>query len=122
MVRDRAVVTGGHRLQHVHDFGATDFAQYDAVGPHTQGVLDQVALGHLALAFDVGGPGFEPHHMRLLQREFGGIFDRDDALVERNERRQAVEHGGFTGAGAAAYQDVQARLDDGAQEIDALLA
>src|SRR5271170_3876546 len=51
--RDRAVMAGRHRLQHVDDLGAADFADDDPVGTHTQGVLDQVTLADLALAFDV---------------------------------------------------------------------
>jgi hypothetical protein len=37
-------VAGVHRGQQVEAFGATDFAQDDAVGPHAQGVDDEVAV------------------------------------------------------------------------------
>ena len=32
-------------------------------------------------AFEVGRAGFQAHHMRLLQLQFGGVFAGDDALV-----------------------------------------
>ena len=44
----RAFVTGVHGLQHVERLGAAALTDDDAVGPHTQGVLDQVADADLA--------------------------------------------------------------------------
>ena len=85
---DRAVMAGGHRLQHVEDFGAADLADDDSVGAHPQTILDQVALRDLALALEVGRPGLEPNDVRLLERQFGGILDGDDALVLGNEGRK----------------------------------
>ena len=41
--RDRAVVTGVHRLEHVERLAATDLTDDDAVGPHAQRVPDEVA-------------------------------------------------------------------------------
>ncbi len=73
-------MAGVHRLQHVERFGGAHFADDDPVGPHPQGVPYQIALGDLALAFQAGRPGFQTHHMRLLQLQFGRVFDRDDAL------------------------------------------
>ena len=69
-------MAGVHRLQHVEGLGAADLADDDAVGPHAQRVAHQVALGDLAAAFQAGGPGFQPHHMRLLQLQFGRVLDR----------------------------------------------
>ena len=39
-----AIVAGVHGLQHVERFGAARFADDDAVGPHTEGVDEQIAL------------------------------------------------------------------------------
>jgi hypothetical protein len=77
----RSFVTGVHRLQHVQRFGAAALADDDAVRTHTQTVLHQVALSHFSLAFHVHRPGFQTDHVRLLQLQFGGVFNRDDALV-----------------------------------------
>ena len=87
--RQAAVVAGVHRLEHVQRFFAADFADDDAVRPHTQCVHHQVALAYGAFAFDVGRPGFETHDVPLLQLQFGGVFDRDDALVLADEARTA---------------------------------
>ena len=37
--------------------------------------------GDMADAFDIGGARLHLHDMRLLQPQFDGVFDRDDALV-----------------------------------------
>src|SRR5690606_22665544 len=51
--RQRAVVTGVHRLKHVERFTGAAFADDDAVGAHTERVDDQVLNGDCALAFNV---------------------------------------------------------------------
>ena len=68
-------------------------------------------------AFHVGGPGFHARHVRLLQPQFGRVFDGDDALVFRNVGGERVEQRGLTGAGTAADQDVEARLDAALQQF-----
>ena len=74
-----------HGLQHVERFAATALTNHDAVGTHTQGVDQQVANRDATLALDIGRPRFESHDVRLTQLKFGCIFDRDDALVLRDE-------------------------------------
>jgi hypothetical protein len=61
-----AVVAGVHGLEHVQRFTAAALADDDAVGPHAETVLHEVSLGDFALAFDVGGAGFEADDVRLL--------------------------------------------------------
>ena len=39
------------------------------------------ALAHRAVAFEIGRARFQAHHVRLLQLQFGGVFDGDDALL-----------------------------------------
>ena len=77
----RSVVAGVHRLQHVERFLAADLADDDAIGAHTQGVDHQLPLADRALAFDVRRPRFEPRHVLLVQLQFGGVLDGDDALA-----------------------------------------
>ena len=60
--------------------GTAAFADDDPLGPHTQGVAHQVGGGDRALAFDVRRARFQPHHVLLLQLQFGRVFDRDDAV------------------------------------------
>ena len=74
-------MAGIHRLQHVECLFAAALADDDAIGPHSQRILDQIALANLALALDVGGARFQAADMRLLQLQFGGILDGDEALV-----------------------------------------
>ena len=101
-------MAGVHRLQHVERFLAADLADDDAVGAHTQGVDQQLALPDGALAFDVRRPRLEAHHVLLVQLQFGRVLDRDDALALRDEAGQHVEERRLAGAGAAADQHVQA--------------
>ena len=51
--RQRALVAGVHRLEHVQRLGAADLADDDPVGAHAQGVPDELADADLALALDV---------------------------------------------------------------------
>ena len=41
------------------------------------------------LTLQVRGAGFQTHHMVLLQLEFGGVFNRDDAFIVGDETREA---------------------------------
>ena len=115
----RAVVAGVHRLQQVERLGSAHFADDDALGPHAQAVLDQVAHGDLAFAFEVGRPGFQAHHMRLLQLQLGGVFAGDDALVVVDVVGQAVEQRGLARAGAAGNEGVDAAAADDLQDLGA---
>src|SRR5664280_1095983 len=55
----RAVVARVHRPEHVQRLAAAALSHDDPVGPHPQGVPDQLADRDLALAFDVGRARFE---------------------------------------------------------------
>src|SRR5258708_26573055 len=112
-------MVGVHGLQQVERFGSADFADDDAFGPHTQAVADQFAHRDLAFALDVGGAGFQPHHMRLLQLKLGGVFAGDDALVVLDELGQTVQERGLAGAGAAGNQHVAADAADNLENFGA---
>ena len=83
--RHAAVVAGVHGLEHVERLGPAALADDDPVGPHAQGVADQVAGGDLALALDVGRAGLHPDDVRLLEPQFGRILDRRHPLVGGDE-------------------------------------
>src|SRR3954451_5037615 len=112
-------MAGVHGLQQIERLGSADFADDDAFGSHTQAVADQFAHRDLACTLDVGWPGFQPHHMRLLQLKFGGIFAGDDALIMLDELGQAVQQRGLAGAGAAGDQHVAADAADDLQDLGA---
>ena len=115
----RAVVAGVHRLQQVECLGSADFADDDALRPHTQAVLDQIAHGDLAFAFDVGRPRFQADHVRLLELQFGGVLAGDDALVLVDELGETVQQRGLAGAGAAGDERVDPAAAHDAEDFRA---
>ena len=98
-------VAGVHGLEHVQGLGATALTDDDAVGPHTQGVADEVADADLAAALGVGRPGLQRDDVGSLDLEFGRLLDRDEPLAVRDEVRQDVQHRGLPGAGSADDDD-----------------
>ena len=113
---DRAGVTGVHGLEHVEGLAATDLADDDPVGPHPQGVADEVPDADLAAALGVGRAGLEPHDVGLLELELGGVLDGDDPLPLGDERRQHVERRGLAGARTAGDEDVELAPHAGLEE------
>ena len=114
---ERAVVAGVHRLQHVERRAVADLADDDAVGPHAQRVAHEVAGGDLAPSLDVRRTRLQPDDVLLAQLQFGGVLDRDDALVARDERRQHVQRRRLARAGAAADEDVQPAAHAGREQV-----
>ena len=109
-------MAGIHGLQQIEGFGSAHLADDDAVGTHTQAVLDEIAHGDLALAFEVRRPRLKPDHMRLLQLQLGRVLAGDDALVVVDIAGHAVEQGRLARTGAAGNDDVAAHAaDDGEQ-------
>ena len=88
--RHRPVMPGVHRLQHVEGLCATDLADDDAVGAHTQRVAHELALRDLTNSFDVRRACFHLHHVRLLQTQLNGVFDGDHSLVAVDVLRHRV--------------------------------
>ena len=113
----RAVVARVHGLQHVQRFFAANLTDDDAVGAHTQGVDDQLALLNRAFALDVGGARFQAHDVVLVQLQFRRVFHGDDAFAVGNVGRENVEERGLTGAGAARNQNVEPRFHAAAQQL-----
>ena len=88
----RAFMTRIHRLKHIEGFIATALANDNAIRPHAQRVLHQVALANFAFAFGIGRPRFQPSDMQLLQLQFRCIFDRDQTLFVRDESERALSN------------------------------
>ena len=118
--RHRAVVARVHRLQHVERFAAADLADDDPVGPHAQGVAEQVADGDLTPVLDVGRPTLEADDVLLHQLQLGRVLDGDDALVRGDRPGEQVQQGGLAGAGATAHQDVELAHDAQGDELGQL--
>src|SRR3954471_20000669 len=116
--RHRPVVAGVHRLEHVEGLARTALPDDDPIRAHAEGVADELADGDRALAFDVRRAGLERDHVLLAELELGGVLDRDDPLVIREEGRQDVEGRGLSGAGAAGHEDVHASLHTCSKEVE----
>ena len=108
----RAVVARVHGLQQVERLRSAHLADDDALGPHAQAVLDEIAHGDLAFAFEVGRARLETHDVRLLQLQLGGVLAGDDALVVVDRAGQAIEQRRLARAGAAGDQHVAAHPAD----------
>lgn len=76
-----AVMAGIQGGQEVDYLGATDFADDDSVGAHSQGLPDEVTDGHRADALDVRGARYQAHDVGVWGCQFGGVFDADDAFI-----------------------------------------
>ena len=113
----RAFVAGVHGLQHVEGFLAAHLAHHDAVGTHTQAVDDQLPLPHRALAFDVGRARFQADDVLLLELQFGGVFDGDDAVGVGNVSREHIQQSRLAGAGSAGDQNVQPAFHHGREQF-----
>ncbi len=113
-----AVVAGGHGLDHVEGLAAADFTDDDAVGAHAEGGDEEVADGDEAAAVGIGGAGFHLDDMGLLDLEFAGVFDDDDAFVIAEGGGEDVDGGGFTGPGTTGDDDVEVGLDAEEEEFE----
>ena len=114
----RTVVAGVHRRQHVEHFHAPYFAEDDPVRTHPQGVADQVAGLHFAVPFGIWRTGFQAHHVRVAELQFGDVFDGHQPFVRVDQLAENVQQRGFAGAGAAADQNVAALVHGFLDEIE----
>src|SRR5580658_1405405 len=106
-------MTSIHGLKHVKGFLAPHLADHDAVGTHTQTVNDELAHTDRAFTFNVGRASFEADYMLLLELQFSGIFDGDDALRIRDVSGENVENRGFAGARSSRDDQIEAALNHG---------
>ena len=116
--RQRSVVTGIHRLQHVERLFTAHLSDDDAIGAHTKGVDDELALANGAFPFHVGRPRLQAHDVLLTQLQFRRVLDGDDALAFGNKTRQHVQQRRLAGAGAAADEAVEACAHAVREEVE----
>src|SRR5471030_1030435 len=76
----RTVVASVHGLQHFQHFAAAYLAHDDPVRTHPQRIAQQVSNGHHARAVKTARTAFQPHHVRVIELELGGVFYRHHAL------------------------------------------
>ena len=115
--RQRPVMAGVHRLEHVKHLRPAALADDDPVGTHTQGVDKKVSDGHLASPFNVGRPAFQTGPVGLDQTQLRGVFNGDDAFIVRDKLRNDVKKRCFTRTRTAGNNHVLAPDDAGVQEI-----
>jgi hypothetical protein len=111
-------VSGVHGLEHIEGFATAAFADDDAVWSHTESIANEVCCGHAATSFDVWRSGFEAEDVFLLELEFGGVFDGDDAVIIGDEAGEGIEECGFSGASSAADDDIEACFHGAFEEHD----
>jgi hypothetical protein len=107
--RERAVVAGVQRLEHVERLRAPHLANHDPVGPHAQRVHHELPDRDLAAALEIRRARLEPHHVPLPQPQLGGVLDRDDALLARDRPRERVQRRRLARAGPAAHENGRPR-------------
>ncbi|EDT06519.1 hypothetical protein BgramDRAFT_6703 [Paraburkholderia graminis C4D1M] len=112
----RAVVARVHRLEHFEHFAAPHFADDDAVRAHAQRIAQQVADRHDARAVEAARTAFEPHHMWMVQRQFGRVLDRHDTLRLGDVKGERVEQRRLARTRSARHQHIAARHDRGFEQ------
>src|SRR5207302_8544901 len=117
----RAVVAGVHGLQHVERFAGAALTHDDPLGPHAQGVDDETLDRDLALAVDVLGARLQPADVLLVELELGGVLDRDDPVIRRDEAREDVQERRLAGARTTRDDDVRLGHHAGLHEAEAAL-
>ena len=84
-----------HGLKQIKSLRPAHFAHDNPLGAHTQTVFNQVAHRDRTHTFQIGRAGFQPHHMWLLQLQFGGILAGNNPFIGINIIGQTVEQSGF---------------------------
>src|SRR6476661_2237034 len=110
-------MAGVHGLQQVKSLGATYLANDDTFRPHSQAVSHQASHRDLALSLEIGRPGLQPYHVRLLKLQLGRVFAGDDTFVRINVVRQAVEQRCLAGTCAAGDDDIAAHPADDLEDL-----
>src|SRR5271169_2401945 len=92
-------------LQEIEGLSSAYFTEDDPVGPMTKGGFEEVADGD-------GGqtvlrlPRFETDQVVLVHVNFGGVFDKEDTFIGRDEPSEDIEHRSFPGSGTPSDENV----------------
>ena len=82
-------MTSVERIEECSCFLSAHFAQDDSVRSPSQGTFQQIVEGHASF---VGvGLAFRSYNVRLLDIEFGGVFDGYDPLMVGNRVGKDVQ-------------------------------
>jgi hypothetical protein len=86
-----ALVPGVQGSQQIQNLAAAHLADDQSVRTHPQCLPHQVPKGDLAGALLVGGPGLQPHHMRVVGAQFGRVLGEHDARRRIDQSEQAAQ-------------------------------
>ena len=103
--------------QQIERLDAPNLPDHDPVGPHAQGVAQQVADRDLAATLDGRGPALEPDHVRLAQPELRGVLDRHHPLGRVDPGREGVQQRRLAGSGSARDEDAPPLTHRGRQQV-----
>ena len=107
--RQRAVVAGIHRLQHVQSRSVTHLADDDPVRSHPQRRPDQIPDTDLQVSFQIRVPRFQTDDVLCVRNpQFRRILDRDDPFLLRHEFRKRIQKRRLSRVGPAADKNVVA--------------
>ena len=101
-------MAGVEGLQQVSGLAAAHFADDDVIGSVPQGVPHQVADRDGAV---LEPSRLEPDAVRRVDPQLQGVLDGDDPLVVGDEFNQRVEERRLAAPGAAAHQNIPARVE-----------
>jgi DNA invertase Pin-like site-specific DNA recombinase len=114
--RERPVVPGVHRLEHVERLAAAYLADHDAIRSHAQRVPYERAQRDLSPALDIRGPRLEARDVMTVQAELCSVLDCHDPLSRADEGGERVQERRLPGSCAAGDDDVHSAPDSPAEE------
>ncbi len=107
--RERPVVSGRHRLEHVERLAAAHLAHDEPVGPHAQRVAHELADADLAAALETRAARLEARDVRPVDAQLGCVLDGDDALRRVDARGERAEQRRLAARRSAADDDRETR-------------
>ena len=99
-------VTGVQRREKLTYFGPAAFPDHQAIRAHAQGLPHQLRQVDGAAVFHVVVAGLQPHHVRVLGIELGGILNEHQTFRRAALGQQRREHRGFSGSRGPADHEV----------------
>ena len=115
-------MAGVQRLHEVEGLAAADLAEDEPVGPHPQGVADEVAHRHQTDLLGRRRPGLQPNDVGMEKSELGRVLGRHDPLGGVDLGGDRIQQGGLARTGAAADDQVGVVGDRGRQHPGSVTA
>ncbi len=107
-----ALMAGVQSDEQLDHLGAAELADDQPVRTHPQRLTHQLAQRDGARAFDVGGAGHQPHRVRVVEHDLGGVLDDHEPLGRRHQPEQRTEQRRLARTRAAGDDEREPRLHD----------